>query len=159
MPDFCWSQFNVGTGSLVKALALALAEQARLARIQSAQNHRDLRRQTTRALRRNRSAYWKAIAEETEREAACGDTRKATSQIKPESFVDGESTLGSFSITQHPRTLYLHHRIPQRRKTTLVTLTRPLWTRGALPSDSYAVTELLEMMASQRRFIRRASSP
>ncbi len=46
------------------------------ARIKSAPNHRDLRRQTTRALRRNSNACWKAIAEETERAAACGDTRK-----------------------------------------------------------------------------------
>ncbi len=55
---------------------IALAEQARLARIQSAPNYPVLRRQTTRALRRDRNAYWKAIAEETVRAAACGDTRK-----------------------------------------------------------------------------------
>ncbi len=42
---------------------IALAEQARLARIQSAPNHRELRMQTTRALRWDRNAYWKAIAE------------------------------------------------------------------------------------------------
>ncbi len=55
---------------------IALAEHARLERIQSAPNHRDLRRQTTRALRRGCNAYWKAIAEEMKRAAACGDTRK-----------------------------------------------------------------------------------
>ncbi len=49
---------------------IALAEQACLARIQNAPNHRELRRQTTRALRRDRNAYWKAIAGETERVAA-----------------------------------------------------------------------------------------
>ncbi len=53
---------------------IALAEQARLARIQNAANHRELRRQTTRALRRDRNAYWKTIAEETKRVAACGET-------------------------------------------------------------------------------------
>ncbi len=55
---------------------IALAEQAHLARIQSAPNHRYLRRQTTRALRRDRNAYWKAIGEETERAATCVDTKK-----------------------------------------------------------------------------------
>ncbi len=56
---------------------IALAEQARLARVQSAPSRRGLRRQTTRALRRDRNAYWEAIAEETKRvAAACGDTRK-----------------------------------------------------------------------------------
>ncbi len=55
---------------------IAMAEQARLARIQSATNHRGLRRQRTRALRRDCNAYWKAIAEESEWVAACGDTRK-----------------------------------------------------------------------------------
>ncbi len=45
---------------------IALAEQTRLARIRSAPNHRELRRQTTGALRRDRNAYWKAIADETE---------------------------------------------------------------------------------------------
>ncbi len=44
---------------------IALAEQACLARIQSPPNYRDLRRQTKRALRRDRNANWKAIAEET----------------------------------------------------------------------------------------------
>ncbi len=45
-------------------------------------NHRDLRRQTTRAQRRDRNAHWKAIAEETERAAACGDTRKLYQMLK-----------------------------------------------------------------------------
>ncbi len=45
-------------------------------------SHRDLRRQTTRALRRDRNAYWKAIAEETERAAACSDTRKLYQTLK-----------------------------------------------------------------------------
>ncbi len=61
---------------------IALAEQARLARIQSAPNRRDLRRQTTRALRRDRNTYWKVIAEETESLAACGDTRKLIQMLK-----------------------------------------------------------------------------
>ncbi len=61
---------------------IALAEQACLARIQSAPNHRDLKRQTTRALRRDRDAYWKAIAEETDRAAACGDTMKLYQMLK-----------------------------------------------------------------------------
>ncbi len=61
---------------------IALAEQARLARIQSAPNHRDLRKQTTRAQRLDRNAYWKEIAEETERTAACGDTRKLYQMLK-----------------------------------------------------------------------------
>ncbi len=55
---------------------IALAEQTCLERIQSAPNHRNLRRQTTTALRGDRNAYWKAIAEETERAAVCGDARK-----------------------------------------------------------------------------------
>ncbi len=62
--------------------SIALAEQARLARIQSAPNHRELRRQTKRVLRRDRNAFWKAIAEETERAAACGDTRKLYQMLK-----------------------------------------------------------------------------
>ncbi len=48
---------------------------------------------------------------------------------------------------------------PPRRNPTLVTLTRPLWRRCALPSDNYAITEHLERMASQRRSIRRALTP
>ncbi len=52
---------------------IALAKQARLAKSQGAPNHRDLKRHTTRALRRDRNAYWKAIAEETERAAACSE--------------------------------------------------------------------------------------
>ncbi len=70
-------QPNWGTGE-----TSALAEQARLARIQGAPNHRDLRRQTTRALCRDHNAYWKAIAEETERAAACGDTGKLYQMLK-----------------------------------------------------------------------------
>ncbi len=66
-----------GTGETI-----ALVEQARLARIQSAPNRRDLRRQTTRALRRDRNAYWKAIAEQTGRAAARGDTRKVFQMLK-----------------------------------------------------------------------------
>ncbi len=50
--------------------------------IRSAPNHRELRRQTTRALRRDRNAFWKAIAEETEWAAACGDTRKLYQVLK-----------------------------------------------------------------------------
>ncbi len=61
---------------------IALVEQARLARIQSAPNHRERRRQTTRALRRDRNAFWKVIAEETERAAECGDTRKLYQMLK-----------------------------------------------------------------------------
>ncbi len=55
---------------------IALTEQAHLARIQSAPNHRDLRSQTTRTLRRDRNAYWKAIADETKRAVTCDDSRK-----------------------------------------------------------------------------------
>ncbi len=66
-----------GTGETI-----ALAEQARLTRIQSAPNHRQLRKQTMRAIRRGRSAYLKAIAEEMERAAACGDTRKLYQMLK-----------------------------------------------------------------------------
>ncbi len=61
---------------------IALAEQVRLARIQSAPNYRDLRRQTTRALHRDCDAYWKAIAEETERAVAWGDTSKLYQMLK-----------------------------------------------------------------------------
>ncbi len=35
-----------------------------------------------RALRRNRNAYCKAITEEAERVAACGDTRKVYQMLK-----------------------------------------------------------------------------
>ncbi len=66
----------------VTGKTIALAEQARLARIQSVPNHRDLRRQTMRALRWDRNANWKAITEETERAAACGDTRKLYRMLK-----------------------------------------------------------------------------
>ncbi len=61
---------------------IALAQQARRTRIQSAPNHLDLSRQTMGALRRDHSAYWKASAEETERAAACGDTRKLYQTLK-----------------------------------------------------------------------------
>ncbi len=61
---------------------IALAEQAHLARIQSGPYHRELRRQTTRALHRDRNAYWKAFAAETERAAACGDTRELYQMLK-----------------------------------------------------------------------------
>ncbi len=61
---------------------IAFSEQVRLARIQSAPNNRDLRRQTTWALRWDRNAYWKAIADERERAAACGDTRKLNQVLK-----------------------------------------------------------------------------
>ncbi len=61
---------------------IALTEQPCLPRIQSAPNRRDLRSQTTRALRRDRNAYWKAIAEQYERAAACGDTRKVCQMLK-----------------------------------------------------------------------------
>ncbi len=53
----------------------ALAEQARLAKIQCAPYHTGLRRQTTKELQRDRNVYWKAIAEETEESVACVDTR------------------------------------------------------------------------------------
>ncbi len=46
---------------------IALAEQARFARIQSATNQRDLKCQTTRVLRMDGNAYWKAIAIEYDR--------------------------------------------------------------------------------------------
>ncbi len=44
--------------------------------------HRDLRRKTTRALRRGRDAYWKAITYETERAVACGDAKKLYQMLK-----------------------------------------------------------------------------
>ncbi len=37
---------------------------------------------TTRALRRDRNAYWQAIVVEIERVAACGDTRKLYKMLK-----------------------------------------------------------------------------
>ncbi len=61
---------------------ISLAEQARLAMIQRAPNHRDLRRQATLVLRRDNNAYWKAIAKETERAVACGDARKLYQMLK-----------------------------------------------------------------------------
>ncbi len=67
---------------------IALAEQTRLTRIQSAPNHRELRRQTTRALRRDRNAYWKAIADETER-AACGETLSDAEKCQPQAGRSG----------------------------------------------------------------------
>ncbi len=137
--------------------------------------------QATRALRRDRNAYWKAITKETEgpvliqgnfircsKVLATGRPERvrcylhemeASSKKKPENYVDGERTSRGFSITQHPRSPYCLHRIPPRRKITLVKLTRPLWRRCALPSDSCAITEPLERMSSQRRFTRRASTP
>ncbi len=66
-----------GTGETI-----ALAEQARLAWTQSAPNHREVRRRTMKALHRDRNSYWKAIAEETERVAACGDTRELYQMLK-----------------------------------------------------------------------------
>ncbi len=101
---------------------MALAEQARLVRIQRAPNHRDLRRQIPRALRRDHSAYWEAIAEGPERVAgnfircwkmsATGRSKwvrtylnvmEASFQTKQEGYVVGKSTSGNFSIMQHPR--------------------------------------------------------
>ncbi len=52
------------------------------ARPSPAPNHLDLRRQTPNALRRDRNAYWKAVAEETEGTAACGATRKLYQILK-----------------------------------------------------------------------------
>lgn len=40
---------------------ITLAEHACFARIQRAPNHQEHKRQTTRAARRHRNAYWKAI--------------------------------------------------------------------------------------------------
>ncbi len=74
---------------------------------------------------------------------------ETSSQIKPRCYADGKSTSRSFAIMRHPRTLHFPLWIPPRRKTTLVKLARPLWTRFALPSDSYATTEPLERMAYQ----------
>ncbi len=118
-----------------------------------------------------------AIVEETERAAACGDTRglyqelksvsrrcylneiEGLSQTKPDGSVDGKITLRNFSIMQYPRTLPFHRRMPLRWKTSFLKLTHPPWRRFALPIDSYATTETLERMASQRRFTRRALTP
>ncbi len=69
---------------------MALAEQARLVRIQRAPNHRDLRRQITRALRRDHNAYWEAIAEGPERVAALGDTRKLYQMLESVSRMSAE---------------------------------------------------------------------
>ncbi len=134
----------------VTGKTIALAEQARLQRIQNASNHRDLRRQTTRELRRDRNAYWKAIAKETERAAACGDTRKLYQMLKSVSHRPaGVSEMllerdGTFILDQakklcrweeHFKELLNHATPPNtafsppdtpRRKTILVKLTRPL---------------------------------
>ncbi len=53
-----------------------MARQACLARNQCVSNHRDLGRQPARALRRDRNAYSKATAEETESVATCGDNKE-----------------------------------------------------------------------------------
>ncbi len=55
---------------------IALAGQAGPARLQHAPNHRDLRRQTTRALRRDQNVYLNTIAEETKRAVEGVKTRK-----------------------------------------------------------------------------------
>ncbi len=66
---------------------IAQAEQARL---KEQTNHRDLRRQRTRALHRDCNAYWKAIAEEIEWVAACGDTRKVYQMLNSVSLRPAE---------------------------------------------------------------------
>ncbi len=100
------------------------------------------------------------LLEETERAAACDNTRKlyrmrkkwarcylndmeALSQIKLEEYVDGKSTSRSFSITQHSKRPPFRHRKPSRRKTT-----HPPWRRCSLPSGSYAHTEPQERIAT-----------
>ncbi len=67
---------------------IALADQARLARILLAPNHRNLRRQTTRFLRSDHNVYWKA--EETGRVAACDATRKYYRMLKRVSYRPAE---------------------------------------------------------------------
>ncbi len=58
---------------------IALAGQAGPARLQHAPNHRDLRRESTRALRRDQNVYLNTIAEEIERAAEGVKTRKKLS--------------------------------------------------------------------------------
>ncbi len=50
-----------------------------MARIQRAPNHRDLRRYTTSALRRDHNAYWNAFAAVV---ATCGNARKLYQTLK-----------------------------------------------------------------------------
>ncbi len=75
----------------------ALAEQVRLERIQRVPNHRNLTRQTTRALRRDRNAYWKASAEEAERVAA----RSGTSKRFQKSVSHGPAKVGEVVLERH----------------------------------------------------------
>ena len=55
---------------------IALTERCQRARIQKAVDYPTIRRETTRALRRDRNDYWKSIAEQSEHAAATGDSRK-----------------------------------------------------------------------------------
>ena len=66
----------------ISSSTLALAEKARLARLQGASNLRDLRRRASRAIRADRNAHWRQFAEQTERAAACGDSRKLYQLLK-----------------------------------------------------------------------------
>lgn len=57
-------------------------EGARVARLTGATNFRDLRRRVTHSIRADRNAHWRAFAEETERAAACGDSRKLYQMVR-----------------------------------------------------------------------------
>ncbi|CAE1235515.1 unnamed protein product [Acanthosepion pharaonis] len=59
-----------------------LVKKARVARLTGAANFRDLRRRATRSIRADRNAHWCAFAEETERAAACGDSRKLYQMVR-----------------------------------------------------------------------------
>ncbi len=162
---------------------IALAEQALLTRIQRAPNHRNLRNQTTRPLRRNHNAYWKALAKETDRAVACGDTKKLYQMLKSVSHRPTEvgevliardgivspdqarrlrrwgGTSENSSIMPHQRTPPSHQHISPQQNSTHVKLTRHPWRRRARLSGSCKTIKLLERTASQRRFTRRALTP
>ncbi|CAE1256060.1 unnamed protein product [Acanthosepion pharaonis] len=59
--------------------SLRLVEKAPLT---GAANFCDLRRRATSAIRADRNAHWRAFAEETERPAACGDSRKLYQMVR-----------------------------------------------------------------------------
>ncbi len=63
---------TVGTGSLLKRLRWLSKRAWRGFQV----------RQITGVLRRDRNAYWTALAEVTERAAACGDTMKLYQMLK-----------------------------------------------------------------------------
>ena len=66
----------------ISAPTIALVEETRQARVSKSNDYRKLRRRTTQAVKRDRNEYWRSVAEETERAAACGDTRKLYQMLK-----------------------------------------------------------------------------